>query len=240
MNCEDFNRLIDAYIDGELDDAQAAEMIAHAQECDKCDRELKLAEMLRSTLGGMDDDIVPPLAAQAAWRNAIKAEARKNRMKKIYRYCGTVAAALVVLVGCMTLIDPFGAKDENPATPAAASETGFAFVAADGNEAAPTAMARTVSTEDEPVYAGMTANIKLCCDEPSAACETIAGIVGEFGGTSDAPSGGETSAYVTAYIPAGSVDGFIEALSVAGEVTDSQISGEGETVTVAITIKTAD
>ena len=240
MNCEDFKRLIDAYIDGELDDVQAAEMIAHAHECEKCDRELKLAEMLRSTLRGMDDDIVPPLAAQAAWRNAIKAEARKGRMKKIYKYCGTVAAALVVLVGCVALLDPFGAKNDSADIPVAANETGFTFVAADGNEAAPTAMARVVSIEDEPVYAGMTANVKLCCAAPDAACETIAGIVSEFGGISDEPSGGETSAYVTAYIPAGSVEGFIEALSVAGEVTDSQISGEGETVTVAITIKTAE
>ena len=240
MKCEDFKKLIDAYIDGELDHAQAAEMLAHAQECKDCENELNLAEMLRDTIGGMDDDIVPPLAAQAAWRNAIKAETRRIRMKKIYKYCGTVAAALIVLVGCVTLLDPFRSDENVTDTTFTSSDAGYTFVAADGNEAAPTAMARTLSLDDEAVYAGMTANVKLCCAEPAKACDTIAQLAGEFGGLTDTPSGGETSAYVTAYIPAGSIDSFIDALALAGDVTDSQMSGEGETVTVAITIKTAE
>ena len=240
MKCEDFKKLIDAYIDGELDNAQAAEMLAHAQECENCENELHLAEMLRDAIVGMDDDIVPPLAAQAAWRNAIKTEARKVRMKKIYKYCGTVAAALIVLVGCVTLLDPFGSDGNVTDTAPTSSGADYTFVAADGNEAAPTAMARTLSLDDEAVHAGMTANVKLCCAEPSKACDTIVELAGEFGGLTDTPSGGESSAYVTAYIPADSIGSFIDALSVAGEVTDSQLSGEGETVTVAITIKIAE
>lgn len=241
MKCEDFKRLLDAYIDGELDAGKASEMLAHAQKCDQCARELKLAEMLRGALRGMDDDIVPPLAAQAAWRNAVKAEARRSRMKKIYKYCGTAAAAVVALIGCAALIDPFGVREENAGIPAANEETGFTFVAADGGaDTAPTAMARTLMLEDDAASAGMTANIKLCCADPSEACDTIASLAGEFGGVTDTPSGGETSAYVTAYIPSDSADSFIEALKVAGEITDSAISGEGETATIAITIKTAE
>ena len=45
---------------------------------------------------------------------------------------------------------------------------------------------------------------------------------------------------MTAYIPAGSIEAFMDALKLAGDVTDSQISGEGETVTVAISIKLAE
>ena len=237
MKCEDFRKLLDAYIDGELDKAQACEMLAHAQECEECNKELKLAGMLRDVLHGMDDDIVPPLAAQAAWRSAIKAETRKTRLHRIYKYCGTAAAALVVLVGCVALLDPFG-SDKAKNTPETGADSSYTFVAADGNEAAPTAFARTISVDAD--MTGMTANVKLCCEDPSAACDAIISLAEEFGGMTDAPSGGENSAYVTAYIPAGSVDSFIEALSMAGEVTDASISGEGDTVTVAITVKTAE
>ena len=240
MKCEDFMRLIDAYIDGELDKAQASEMIAHAQECEKCDRELKLAEMLNATLRGMDDEIVPPLAAQAAWRGAVKAEARKSRMKRIYKYCGTAAAALVVLVGCVTLMKPFGGNEKGSDIATANSDSGFTFVATDGNEAAPTAMARTLAMGDEASYGGTTASVKLSCNAPANACETIIELAGEYGGTSDAPSTGENSAYVTVYIPSGSIEGFIEALGAAGEVTDSVIEGDGDMITVGITIKTAE
>jgi len=240
VKCEDFMKLIDAYIDDELDKAQASEMIAHAQECEKCDREMKLAEMLKATMRGMDDEIVPPLAAQAAWRGAIKAESRKNRIKRIYKYCGTVAAALVVLVGCVTLMKPFGGNEKGDDIATANSDSGFTFVATDGDEAAPTAMARTLAMGDEAAYGGTTASIKLCCDAPASACETIIGLAGEYGGTSDTPSTGENSAYVTVYIPSGSIDSFIEALGIAGEITDSVIEGDGDTITVGITIKTAE
>lgn len=240
MKCEDFRRLIDAYIDGELEKAQVCEMLAHAQECEECRREMKLAEMLRNTMKGMDDDIIPPLAAQAAWRNAVKDESRKGRMKKLYKYLGTAAAALVVLVGCVTLLDPFGGDKAVQSTVTSNSDSGFVFVASDGDEAAPTAMARTLSAGNEAASAGMTANVKMNCAEPAAACDTIVSLTQEFGGICDTPSGGETSAYVTAYIPAGSIEAFMDALKLAGDVTDSQIRGEGETVTVAISIKLAE
>lgn len=240
MKCEDFRKLIDAYIDGELDKAQVCEMLAHAQNCEDCAQELKLAEMLKGALQGMDDAIVPPLAAQAAWRGAVKAEARRGRMRRIYKYVGTAAAAIVVLAGCVTLLDPFGSDGSVDDKANVGNDAGYAFVATDGDEAAPTAMARVIAAQDDEVYAGMTASVKLSCGSPAEACDTIVSLTREFNGIADAPSGGETSAYVTVYIPAESIDSFMDALRLAGEVTDSQISGEGETVTVAISIKTAE
>lgn len=242
MKCEDFRRLIDAYIDGELDKDQVCEMLAHAQECENCRRELKLAEMLKNTMREMDEDVVPPLAAQAAWRGAVKAEARKVRMKKLYKYVGTAAAALVVLVGSFAMFNPIGDGNNAPGAVETISNSGFAFVASDGNEAAPTAMAvRTLATEeDAAAYAGMTANVKMCCADPAAACDTIVSLTQEFGGIADTPSSGESGAYVTSYIPSDNIEPFIDALGLVGEMSDSQISGEGETVTVAITIKAAE
>lgn len=242
MKCEDFRRLIDAYIDGELDKDQVCEMLAHAQNCEKCRHELKLAEMLKSTMRGMDDDIVPPLAAQAAWRNAIKVESRKVRMKKMYKYLGTAAAALVVLVGSVSLFNPFGNSSEPQKSVVANNDSGFSFVASDGNEAAPTAMAARIMPTDEaiPAYSEMTANVKMCCDDPTAACDMLISLTQEFGGVTDTPSNGESGAYVTAYIPSDNIEAFMDALTLAGEVTDSQLSGEGATVTVAITIKAAE
>lgn len=243
MKCEDFIRLIDAYIDGELDNAEEEKLLTHARECENCARELENARMLRDMLSGMDDDIVPPLAAQAGWRSAVKAEARKKRMKRIYKYCGTVAAALVIMVGIFAGLDMFDAENAPQGSGTVTqADAGFVFVATDGGEAtsAPAAMARTVSAPDDEV-AGSSASVKLISEEPASACELIGSLAAEFGGYTDAQGGSSTGAYLTAYIPAECIDQFVDSLSLAGEVSGYQLNDSGSAeVAVTITIKPAE
>ena len=76
MKCEDFMSLIDAYVDQELTGAQLREMHEHAQGCEACRREMENADLLKNCLSEMDRQVCVPLPAQAAWRNAVKAEVR--------------------------------------------------------------------------------------------------------------------------------------------------------------------
>lgn len=98
MNCEEARKLIDAYIDGELSEAEKRALMDHAQACEMCAQELEAAELLRDTLSNMDEDVQVPLQAQAAWRNAVRAEAKKKNSRKWMRV-GYAAAAVVLLIG---------------------------------------------------------------------------------------------------------------------------------------------
>lgn len=110
MNCSDFNQLLDMYIDNELDDMQKQALTEHADECEACREALMAAEQLRDILSHMDDDLAVPLPAQAAWRKAVRAEARNRKMKRIYTACGAFAAVLVLMLGVTTTIKS-GAPD---------------------------------------------------------------------------------------------------------------------------------
>jgi len=99
MNCEEARMLIDAYIDGELTEEEKRALMDHAQACEVCAQELEAAELLRDTLAHLDDDVQVPLEAQAAWRKAVRAEAKKKNAKKWMRMGYAAAAAFVLLLG---------------------------------------------------------------------------------------------------------------------------------------------
>lgn len=100
MNCETFRQNIDAWLDGELTQEKKNEMREHAAACESCREELKQAEEILQMSAQLNDDLVVPLAAQAAWRKAVRAEAQKTKRpgRMWMRGMATVAAALVVLV----------------------------------------------------------------------------------------------------------------------------------------------
>lgn len=99
MNCLRFRELLDGYIDDILTEDEIAFMKAHAEECASCKEEMRYSEMIKNEIKGMDDDIVVPLQAQAAWRNAVRKEIRLKKFKKTYKALTGVAAAVVVLIG---------------------------------------------------------------------------------------------------------------------------------------------
>ena len=104
MTCSEFDHLLDLYIDGELNEAQRNEVEGHAAQCSRCAGQLKAAEELRDILSHMDDDVSVPLPAQAAWRNAVREEAKRRKMKTIYTAIGAIAAVCVLTFGATTMM----------------------------------------------------------------------------------------------------------------------------------------
>ncbi len=100
MRCEEFIRLIDGYLDDELDEACREQMLEHARTCGACRDALRSAEQIRDLLSGMDDNVSVPLPAQAAWRSAIRKESANARRRRVFvRAASGIAAALVVGLG---------------------------------------------------------------------------------------------------------------------------------------------
>lgn len=111
MKCEEFMQMLDAYIDGALDGGKRVEMENHAAECASCKEEMDAAVQLSRMLADLDEEVSVPLEAQAAWRKAVRAEAKlpRNRLNGWVRSLGTVAAALVVLV-----VGTYGMRMDQP------------------------------------------------------------------------------------------------------------------------------
>jgi len=104
VNCSEFKQMLDLYIDGELNESQIRSLEEHAAQCGECRKELAAAEQLREILSHVNDDISVPLPAQAAWRSAVRAEAKRSRMKKIYSVCGAIAAVCVLTAGVTSML----------------------------------------------------------------------------------------------------------------------------------------
>ena len=96
MRCEAFDEMLDRLMDDALSDEERAALEAHALECPDCGRKLNETRQLMAILKEMPEEVDVPLKAQAAWRNAVRAEASRARTKRVFRY-GSVAAAVVVL-----------------------------------------------------------------------------------------------------------------------------------------------
>jgi len=97
--CEKIRSMLDDYVDDLLTPEEIEFMKAHAEKCERCAEEIRLSDIIKNELKGMDDHVIVPLQAQAAWRNAVKKEIRNKKFKKVYKALSSVAAALIVLVG---------------------------------------------------------------------------------------------------------------------------------------------
>ena len=88
MNCHEFERLLDAYVDGELGSADAAAVAEHIEGCATCRRRLASRESLGRLVRS-----VPYHAAPARLRTAIASAPRRSRIGP-----GALAAAAVVTI----------------------------------------------------------------------------------------------------------------------------------------------
>jgi len=173
MNCEEARRLLDAYIDGELSEAEKRALMDHAQACEMCAQELEAAELLRDTLSHIDDDVQVPLQAQAAWRSAVRAEAKKKNTRKWMRAGYAAAAALVLLIGGGIALHEM--PQEQPQVlitrAAGASVAANELIAKDG-------MAQAVDTAD--ASADYTAWKKISSDYPDQDREALKMLAAEY------------------------------------------------------------
>ncbi len=103
MKCSEFESMLDALIDGEANKKTVEMMQKHAETCENCSKQLQAAKTLRAVLSHMDDSLTVPLKAQASWRQAVSAQARKNRLVRFSRIAGAAAAVLVLAV-CLPMM----------------------------------------------------------------------------------------------------------------------------------------
>lgn len=111
MDCTEFSTRLDAYIDGELSNAQREALLAHAQSCSACREELRRAQVIARALGEANTDLRVPLEAQAAWRSAVRREAKRRKGRVLSRTISAVAAAFVLLAGTTAVFRATGVLD---------------------------------------------------------------------------------------------------------------------------------
>ena len=245
MDCEKFLMLLDAYIDNELSEAEKEQFLMHAKTCEDCKTELRNAEALRSLLAGLDDDIAVPLEAQAAWRRAVREEAKQKparNAKRLWMRASYAAAAVLLLVGCTFAFgnDFFKRTDVMPElasmgvnTRMAVTEPADFTLSGDG--------AYTVSN-DVVVAQGeaFTAWKKISAQDYAAACETVAALTGEYSGVFTVEET-QAEAIYRIELPYAYMEDFLNAVSCIGEELDSRIVSEvSETAIICIQVCKAE
>lgn len=231
MKCEEFLLKIDAYIDGELSNEEINAMRAHAEGCEACRAEMDAAELLRDTLRDFDEHIEVPLEAQAAWRRAVRSEAKAKNTRKWARAVYAVAAALVLVLGCTLAMnnDIFAAKRVDAAPENAAvmrAAMGDLLIAADGAET-------SAKSGAEAVSAFKKYSVKAFAD----ADKLISGLAAEYGASDIAKVESGSSVTYRIELPMDYQADFLSAMTVLGEELNSEIyESDSDTAIVRIEI----
>lgn len=217
VNCAEFQNLLDGYIDGELDAIRRAEFEAHAAKCASCGEALRAAEQLRDFLAHMDDDLAVPLPAQAAWRKAVRAEARRRRLKRVYAACGAAAAVCLVAIGAAS------ALRSNPVASEGRPEA-VAYVEADGisDEAAlEDPVARMSGAEESAAIAYVDRTV--LSEDAVAARKYLSDIVAEYGGAVAYEADVDEGVRVYVQIPGQSAADFLRAVDHLGVEPEEEL-----------------
>lgn len=230
MNCSEFSNLLDLYLDGELDEAQRAAIKSHAAACEECRATLTAAEQLQGILSQMDDGLEVPLPAQAAWRKAVREEARRRRMKRLYGICGAVAAVCVLTVGVTAMLRS-GVRGSVPGTGAVVETDGLSEDAALAGEEA----LRSMKSADQITYADRIVRAQSAEETH----DYLMDIVAEYGGTVAQEAADADAIKVYVQIPGENAEDFVSAVDGLGvEPDDGEISLDpsAESVGVCVTI----
>ena len=220
MNCEEFIRQLDLLMDDALDEAQRRELNEHAHACPDCAAELRAALQLKAMLKSLPVEADVPLAAQAGWRRAVRAESKRMGTRRLTRMAAAAAAVMVALVG-VRLAAPMANKATSPApakstsyeaeeraTDGSAKEEKAVYAASENAAEADVYYAAEESIPEEAVYAA----------GESAASNAYDGGIPLFGSLSLAADSAEEDA---------EAGGVAELYSVAICVEDVQAAGEG-------------
>lgn len=252
MNCEELRARLDAYMDGELSDAELRDMEAHAATCADCERELASARLLRELMAEMPEEVAVPLEAQAAWRRAVREEAKRNAAparterksgRRWLRAVYAAAAALVLVLGASAMLRSAPGGEGAPA----AGEQPAVVVAQPEIAVMPTraVIARDGDVEDSTQARGedYAAWRKYLAEDVEAACATVEELAEEYSGTcgverfEESERGDSGIATCRVELPREYLDDFLTAVSHVGEEQDSEtMETQGETAVVYIQI----
>ena len=99
MTCEELNGMLDRLMDGELSEDERRAMTEHGAGCPDCAEAIRATLQMKALFEEMEPEVDVPLAVQARWRGAVREEAARQKKRRLTRWIGSAAAAVVVLVG---------------------------------------------------------------------------------------------------------------------------------------------
>lgn len=230
MGCDEARLLLDAFVDGELSAGQEEELLAHVHACEACRAEFEAAKLLRDCLKDMDEDVAVPLEAQAAWRRAVRAEAKKKLSRKWTKFAGAVAAALVVVLGVGFFMGGEAPVSQPAPEAAVIGLKNAELIAADGE-----AQNVTSGSGDS----GFAARRKYAVADVQAAGKTIEMLAAEYSGVFIL-DGEEDSMRCRVELPRDYMEDFLNAVSCVGtELVSETAAAEGDTAVIQIQIDPA-
>lgn len=232
MGCNETRMLLDAYVDGELSAQQEAELLAHVHACEACREEFEAAMLLKDCLKDMDEEIAVPLEAQAAWRKAVHAEAKKKMVRRWSRLATAAAATLVVVLGVGFMADREAPVSQPVPEAAVYSPKHDELIAADGNVQAVNAAA----TAPAEIY---TVRKRFATGDVQAAGKSIEMLAAEYSGTI-AVEGDAQGLRCRVELPMDYMEDFLNAASSIGAELDSEtVDAAGETAVILVLIEAA-
>lgn len=128
MRCEEFESRLSDYLDGALPENERVQMLHHAQSCAPCGQLLSQMTEILGALEDLDRDTQMPIACQAAWRRAVRAESKAQRRTPVLRALTSVAAAFVLLISGTLFSRQLSAPVQSPAVQPASGTADFAAV----------------------------------------------------------------------------------------------------------------
>lgn len=134
--CAEILELLDAWIDGDLDEVEAAAVRAHVDECGSCHEELTLAEIVVAELGALPEFDVPEGVLQT-----VRGKTRPTPSKRVRAFIDDVVsrqvpalAAIAAVVLLVLLLSPWRRPaepqytDQEIAQATAETRLAFAYV----------------------------------------------------------------------------------------------------------------
>lgn len=248
MKCSDVNALLDRLMDDELSDEMRIELNKHASVCPQCAEMINATIEMKEMLTEMHEEADVPLAAQAAWRKAVKQEAVRIKARKFYHKAGTVAAAVVVLVGigiAVTNRDMAPQKAQNDVMQISADyETAemeeaadisqIAAIESDGSGETAASMARTMPAPSE--FTAINECI-LCVEDIDETFGYISDLVAEYEGNVDEYRAEDNRANLYITLPTENVGEFLSAskhLDTSGSAFENVKIGSEEMTTLLL------
>ena len=247
MKCSEINEWLDLLMDDAMSDDMRRELDEHGRTCQDCAQKIQATLEMKALFDQMEDEVDVPLPVQARWRNAVRAEASRRLRNRIYRIAGTVAAAVVLVIGVgWALNGDMGLKpsDTDVVLRDAKEETddlqmvGAPVVEADGQDTpAASSTARAMIAEGVPLH-----ECHLTVENLDDACDYICDLVAEYEGAADEQrleENGVAKANVYVTMPAGNVEDFLSAaghLNVSEDPIETLIVDEGETSSLLLVL----
>ncbi|MBQ8111435.1 MAG: zf-HC2 domain-containing protein [Clostridia bacterium] len=99
MTCAEIDAMLDRLMDDELTGEERQALQAHGQTCPACAAAIRSTLQMKALFAEMEPEVDVPLEAQAKWRGAVRQASRQQNRRRLTRWIGSAAAAVVVLAG---------------------------------------------------------------------------------------------------------------------------------------------